>query len=424
MGTRALRFTPHGGIGLRMDDTEQRVLSAELSTPDSALERYAAELELLREMGIAISATLDPAEILRLVCERSRDLFDAPFTAAALPRPDGRAWECGGAGAAELLDRVALRFATRLAAGETVVEGAAPPHGTQHVGAVVGVPLRHGDQVHGTLLLGWERPRALALETVRLAETLGVHVAASLQNARLMEEMRSSTLRRDRFFSAVSHDLRTPITAIIGYSELLLDGVAGDLAHPQREMIERISHVSGHLSQLVGDILDLTRLDAGRVKFHRECVSLRALLEDAVVAVQPQARHKGLGLTVDLGAAADRRVSVDRFRVRQVLVNLLSNAVKFTQAGEVRVSACCDDGETRIAVADTGPGIPPGSEESIFEEFFQLASGCPPDGEPGSGLGLAISRRLARAMGGELSVRSACGEGSVFTLHLPESPDA
>ncbi len=408
---------------LHTEEAERRVLSAELSARSQELERYAEELERLREIGVAVSSTLDPAEILRIVCESARRLFDAPFVAATLPRPDARAWECGGHGAAELLDRVAIRFGDALAAGETVVEEAVGRRDAEWVRAAVGVPLRQGAEVHGALLLGWNTPRSFPMETLRLAETLGVHVAASLQNARLVEEMRGAALRRDRFFSAISHDLRTPITAIVGYSELLLDGVAGDLCGRQQEMVERISQVSAHLSRLVGDILDLTRLDAGRVEFHREPTALDALVEEALVTVEPQARAKGLALRRELKAAGDRLVPVDRFRVRQVLVNLLSNAVKFTESGEVCVSAGCGEEASWIAVRDTGPGLPPGSQEAIFEEFLQLASDRCRRTEPGSGLGLAIARRLARAMGGDLRVESTLGNGALFTLYLPHPTD-
>src|SRR5687767_1004210 len=219
----------------------------------------------------------------------------------------------------------------------------------------------------------------------------------------------------------MSHDLRTPITAIVGYSELLADGIVGDLSRQQHEMVERISQVSQHLSQLVNDILDIAKLDAGRMEFHREPARIAELVDESLAAVVPQARAKGLALRTELDAEGAREVRVDRPRVRQILTNLLSNAVKFTPSGEAVVRAGSGAEGTWIAVADTGPGLPPGGEDAVFEEFLQLASGNRAKREPGSGLGLALSRRLARAMGGELSAGNRDDGGAVFTLHLADT---
>jgi len=285
--------------------------------------------------------------------------------------------------------------------------------------AAIAAPLRYGDEVQGVLLVAWRDPEELREESVHLAETLGVHTAIALHNARLYDELRRSKLARDRFFSAMSHDLRTPIAAIVGYSELLSDGIVGELTDKQHEMVERISQVAAHLSELVNDILDLAKLDAGRVELHPEPVQLGELVREAVLAVEPQARAKSLPLRLELDDADEQTVLVDPVRVRQILVNLLSNAVKFTHEGEVRVRASVAGLRTLITVHDTGPGLPPGSEEAVFEEFLQLASGRGTKQEPGSGLGLAVSRRLARAMGGDLTVKSTPGEGAAFTLYLP-----
>jgi signal transduction histidine kinase len=226
-------------------------------------------------------------------------------------------------------------------------------------------------------------------------------------------------VRRDRFFSAMSHDLRTPITAIVGYSELLQDGIVGELTERQQEMMGRICQVSGHLSQLVNDILDLAKLDAGRMEFQLLPIPLGELLDAAIATVEPQAAAKGLRVHVQ--GSSDVVVSADEPRVRQILVNLLSNAVKFTESGEVAVSAGVDGERGWIEVRDTGPGLPGGSEEAVFEEFLQLA----PKGkrEPGTGLGLAIARRLARAMDGDLTARNVDGSGAAFTLYLPSHRD-
>jgi signal transduction histidine kinase len=188
-------------------------------------------------------------------------------------------------------------------------------------------------------------------------------------------------------------------------------------------MVERISQVASHLSQLVNDILDMAKLDAGRMEFHREPVRMGDLVEEAAVAVRPQAQSKSLRLQLDVDGHGGAELRVDRPRVRQILVNLLSNAVKFTDHGEVCVVVGVDDGRGWIEVRDTGPGLPAGSEEEVFEEFLQIAAGNKSKREPGTGLGLAISRRLARAMGGDLTVRSEPGSGAAFTLFLPREAE-
>ncbi|HEX8358985.1 MAG TPA: HAMP domain-containing sensor histidine kinase, partial [Longimicrobium sp.] len=270
------------------------------------------------------------------------------------------------------------------------------------------------------LLVGWadgEVPPGGAALLEALAEQTSVALAGAARYA----EMRDAAVRRDRFFSAMSHDLRTPITAIVGYSELLQDGIVGDLTERQLEMVERICQVSGHLSQLVNDILDLARLDAGRMEFQLQPLELAELLDGALAAVEPQAAAKGLEVRVE--GPGGVLVVVDPTRVRQILVNLLSNAVKFTESGAVSVSAGVDGDRGWIEVRDTGPGLPGGSEEAVFEEFLQLAPAGKGKREPGTGLGLAIARRLARAMGGDLTARNVDGSGAAFTLYLPSHRD-
>ena len=367
------------------------------------------ELEALREIATATAASSGPEEVLRVLGERARALFAADHAAAV-------AGEAGEELPPEL---------------RCVLEGAAPvgtvalpelPGATGGEGelrSALAVPLRLEEETYGLLVLGWRRPHPLPEGTVVLAETVAAQGAVALHNARRCADLQRSTQARDRFFSAMSHDLRTPIAAIVGYSELLSDGIVGELTEKQHEMVERISQVAAHLSDLVDGILDLAKLDAGRVQLQPEPVVLRQLLQEAALAVEPQAEQKGLRLKLELDGAHEEVVKVDPVRVKQVVVNLLSNAVKFTEQGEVAVTAGVDDSQTWVTVRDTGPGLPQGSEEAVFEEFVQVASGEGEKREPGSGLGLAVSRRLARAMGGELVAESTPGEGSAFTLVLP-----
>ena len=381
-------------------------------------------------MAVAALDTTDADEVFRIVCALLPELLGADFAAVSVPLlEEVRDW-CAEqspprearARLMELLERV-RRSGEPLAAGaaeggllreEQVLPAA---FGT---GAALVLPLpQEGGGPWGALLVGWHGRRSLPEPVVRLARAVGEQAAAAFRSVARHDALRQAAVRRERFFSAMSHDLRTPITAIVGYSELLQDGIIGDLDTRQQEMVERISQVSSHLAELVNDILDIAKLDAGRMEFHRERVALGELVDEALPAVEPQARAKGLELRLDLDAERATVLEVDPSRVRQVLVNLLSNAVKFTERGRVAVAAGVDGARSWIEVADTGPGLPPGSEEAVFEEFLQIAAGNKAKREPGSGLGLAISRRLARAMGGDLTARNAEGGGAVFTLYLP-----
>jgi signal transduction histidine kinase len=392
--------------------------------------RRLRELDALRRMAVAAADTVSGDEIFAIVGEALHELLGADFALVSLPLFEGtREWCAGqeppreaGARLLEVLDRAR-------AGGETVVAGelsaaalglrgaqvVPPPYGAA---TAVAAPLR-GDEADGALLVGWHGARAVDAHAVRLAETVAEQAAVAFRNATRYDLLRQAAVRRERFFSAMSHDLRTPLTAIMGYSELLQDGIMGEMEPHQQEMVERICQVSGHLAELVNDVLDIAKLDAGRMEFHREPVPLGELVDEAMVAVQPQARSKGLELRLEVDGHRDVVLELDMGRVRQILVNLLSNAVKFTERGTVTLSAEVEEGRGWMRVSDTGPGLPAGSEEAVFEEFMQIASGNRAKREPGSGLGLAISRRLARAMGGDLTAANGEQGGAVFTLHLP-----
>ena len=379
--------------------------------PPQTGDPLAARLEALCGMAAETAGVMDVDEVWRILHTRAAEVLGADAVALHAPTlPQPRAWTAEGGEE----EREALAALVEEDGHE--VRPVQLPGG----GAGLLVPLRHRGETLGAMVAGWRGDGAEQAQTRRLAVLLGEQAAAVLANLRTYAQLTEAAFRRERFFSAMSHDLRTPITAIVGYSELLADGIVGDLNGQQLEMIERISQVSSHLSQLVNDILDLAKLDAGRMEFHREDVRLGELVDGALVAVEPQARSKKLPLRMEIDAHRDALLRVDPPRVRQILVNLLSNAVKFTEHGEVAVvSGSGDDGRISLEVRDTGPGLPAGSEEAVFEEFLQIAAGNKSKREPGSGLGLAISRRLARAMGGDLVARNVPPTGAAFTLVLP-----
>ncbi|CAN5643363.1 response regulator [soil metagenome] len=223
---------------------------------------------------------------------------------------------------------------------------------------------------------------------------------------------------RSRFYASMSHELRTPINAILGYSSLLLDNIYGPLNEKQITSITR-THVAGsHLLELVNDILDLSKIEAGKLELQFEPVQLPSLIEDLFITVMPFAEKHGVELTLDTTEEPWESITDPR-RVRQIGLNLFSNAIKFGAGKPVRVVCSrAQDGGLILEVSDQGSGIAEEDLERIFDEFVQLEQSV---SDPGTGLGLAISRRLAKLLGGSLTVESAVGEGSIFQLIVPRS---
>jgi PAS domain S-box-containing protein len=229
-----------------------------------------------------------------------------------------------------------------------------------------------------------------------------------------LERERANELR-SRFFAAMSHELRTPINAIIGYNELLLEGIYGALNAEQFRGIDRSQRAARHLLDLVTDVLDLSKIEAGKMEIVVEPTILTELVNDLFVTVRPLAERRMCELTFR-SEGCDEPILTDPRRLRQILLNLLSNAIKFGESKPVEtICRALPDGCVEVEVVDHGPGIASGDLEHIFEEFVQL----PNIEQGGTGLGLAISRRLATLLGGTLSVQSEPGDGSRFTLRLP-----
>jgi signal transduction histidine kinase len=222
---------------------------------------------------------------------------------------------------------------------------------------------------------------------------------------------------RNRFYASMSHELRTPINAVIGYSTLMLDNIYGPLNAKQKEGLQRTLKAARHLLELVNDVLDLSKIEAGKIELSLQPVMFPALVEDLFVTVRPLADEYGSSLSLDMESEPFNIVSDPR-RVRQILLNLLSNAIKFGEGKPIRV-VCkqCEDKGVEIEVVDEGVGIAKEDITRIFEEFVQVSESK----QPGTGLGLPISRRLAQLLDGSLTVYSTPGQGSAFRLTLPAS---
>jgi len=268
-------------------------------------------------------------------------------------------------------------------------------------------------------------PGEFSPETIDLLNTFATQSALAIQNARLFREIEDksaqlevATQHKSEFLANMSHELRTPLNAVIGFSEVLLERMFGDLNPKQDEYLQDILSSGRHLLSLINDILDLSKIEAGRMELELTTFDLPVALDNALTLVRERATRHGIRLDL----AVDDRVGAvvgDERKIKQVILNLLSNAVKFTpEGGRVTVRALPAGDAVEVAVSDTGIGIAPEDREAIFEEFRQVGSDYARKRE-GTGLGLTLARKFVELHGGTIRVESEVGRGSTFTVALP-----
>jgi PAS domain S-box-containing protein len=242
------------------------------------------------------------------------------------------------------------------------------------------------------------------------------------QNERLLwqsEELAKANKLKSDFLANMSHELRTPLNAVIGYAALMIDGITGDLTAVQHEYVMRSRTAAEHLLSLINDILDLAKIEAGKMPVYVENVSMPQLINEVAQQVEPMAKSKHLTFTTAVSPDSPS-VETDKTKVKQILLNLLSNAVKFTNRGSVHLAVDWDDRSVLLAVTDTGVGIKPDEIDLIWEDFRQLDQSRTRS-YGGTGLGLSITRRLTQQLGAEIAVSSVFGEGTTFSVRLPRA---
>ena len=420
-------------------------LFKELEARTGELTRSVDQLTALSEVGRAVSSTLDLGTVRTTIVSRAVQL--SRLDGGVVFEYDGAAEEFVNRAATETGGALAeARRATRIRKGDGMVgrtaitlEPAQVPDITvlgaydsplrvnlieSGVRAILAVPMVREDRLIGCLVVSRNRPGDFPDEAVELLRTFATQSALAIQNARLFKEiedksrqLEAASRHKSEFLANMSHELRTPLNAIIGFSEVLGERMFGALNEKQEEYLKDI-HASGqHLLSLINDILDLSKIEAGRMELEPTDFNLPTTLDNALTLVRERAGRRGiaLGLTVDERLELIR---ADERKVRQVMLNLLSNAIKFTpEGGRIEVRAVPVDRMVEISVSDTGAGIAPEDQEAIFEEFRQVGTAAKK--VEGTGLGLALSQKFVELHGGRIWVKSEVGAGSTFTFTIP-----
>jgi signal transduction histidine kinase/ActR/RegA family two-component response regulator len=417
-------------------------LVQQLESRGAELARRVGELEALREIGEAVNSSLDVSKVLSTIAKHAvrisatdggsimeYDEKQRCFLVRSVYQTDP-----------SVIERLRT---TRIHLDETLVGRAAklgrplavPDLSTADVDphlavlyeagwrSLVAVPLLREGQIVGSLVVRRKRPGEFSAETLALLEMFADQSTLALLNAQLYRELkqRSAELEvasrhKSEFLASMSHELRTPLNAVLGFSEVLLERMFGDLNERQEEYLRDIHGSGKHLLELLNEILDLSKVEAGRMELEYSTFPLRRLLENTVSMLRERATAHGIDLRVEVGPGIDE-VYADELRLKQVVLNLMTNAVKFTgDGGSVVVRATRSGADVHIEVTDTGRGVPPEDREKIFESFQQGGRG--PSQEEGTGLGLTLSRRIVELLGGRMWLESEVGVGSTFGFSL------
>jgi signal transduction histidine kinase len=281
------------------------------------------------------------------------------------------------------------------------------------------VPMKVRDAVVGSLTIASRRSgRRFSASDLAISEELASRIARAIETARLYESTLTASHAKSNFLAVMSHELHTPLNAILGYADLALMDVPAEIPAEAKTHIERIRAAVKHLLRLVDDVLSFARADSGQDRLRIEPVRLDVVVSDAVALIRPAADAKRLAVNVH--TQPDAVIETDAARLSQILNNLLTNAVKFTAEGELVVDARMDGDHAIIRVSDTGIGIAAGHHGRIFDPFWQVDQGHARQ-FGGTGIGLGVARHLARVLGGRVDVQSELGAGSSFVLRIPGS---
>jgi signal transduction histidine kinase len=417
-------------------------LVQQLEARGAELARKVGELEALREIGEAVSSSLEVSKVLSTIAKHAVKISATDGGSIMEYDEDERCFLVRSVfqtepGVIEQLRKTrihldeslvgrAAKLGRPLAIADLGTVGLDPHLAVLYEAgwrSVVAVPLLRGGQIVGSLVVRRKRPGEFSAESLSLLEMFADQSTLALQNAQLYRELkqRSAELEvasrhKSEFLASMSHELRTPLNAVLGFSEVLLERMFGDLNERQEEYLRDIHGSGTHLLELLNEILDLSKVEAGRMELEYTTFPLRRVLDNTASMLRERAAAQGVELRVEVAPGVDE-VYADELRLKQVVLNLMTNAVKFTDnGGSVLVRAARSGADIQITVTDTGRGVPPEDRERIFESFQQGGRG--PSQEEGTGLGLTLSRRIVDLLGGRMWLDSEVGVGSTFGFSL------
>ena len=423
---------------------DQAVIAIEnvrlINETKEALKRQTAISEILRVIS---SSPTDVQAVLDAIAERAAQLCDA--SAASMYLTDGdtlRHLASKGPSAdpvghvdslpinrdsisgRALLERRTIEVEDMLGAGAEFPLSAEIARRAGHRTVVV-VPLFREGKPFGTILLRRQDVRPFSQQELALLQTFGDQAAIAIENVRLFREIEDKSRQlevankhKSEFLANMSHELRTPLNAIIGFSEVLLEKMFGEINAKQQDYLSDIHSSGRHLLALINDILDLSKIEAGRMELDPSDFDVPSALQNALTLVRERAQRHGIALSLNIDPEV-HDLRADERKFKQIVVNLLSNAVKFTpDGGSVALRARGIDTGLEVSVSDTGIGIAPEDQEKVFEEFRQVGGDYKTKQE-GTGLGLALARKFVQLHGGVISVKSELGKGATFTFTVP-----
>jgi signal transduction histidine kinase len=421
-------------------------LLQELQQRTQELVRSVGELKALGEVGQAVSSTLDLETVLTRIVSHAVQLsgtdggaiyeYDEQseeFLLRATDHMEEELIKALRANPPRLGDGVVGRAASGrepIQVTDISEEHGYPPRMREILGrygfrASLVIPLLREDRIFGALVVRRKSTGEFRPEVVELLKTFATQSTLAIQNARLFREIEDKSKQieaanrhKSEFLANMSHELRTPLTAIIGFSEVLSDKIFGELNEKQDDYIGDIVSSGRHLLSLINDILDLSKVEAGRMELDVTSFDLPMAIENALILIRERATRHGIKVEHKIDERLGEVVGDER-KFKQILLNLLSNAVKFTpEGGSIGVSAALTKEAVEVAVSDTGIGIAPENQETIFEEFRQVGTDASKKRE-GTGLGLTLTKKFVELHGGTIRVESTVGKGSTFTFTLP-----
>ena len=426
-------------LGVAEDITEHKQAS-------EALARRATELATVAQVSTTASTVLDPDLLLQAVVDLTKEQFGLYHAHIYLAN---ESWNTLllAAGSGEVGRKlVAEEHAIPMSLEQSLVARAARQRSSIIVNDVrsepgflpnpmlpetlaeMAVPMIVGNTLLGVFDVQSNNLQGFSSEDAHIFTTLAAQVAVALQNARLYVEQSATVTQlreldrlKSSFLANMSHELRTPLNSILGFTDVMLEGLDGDLTDYMDNDLRLIQKNGQHLLHLINDVLDMAKIESGRMNLHPETFKLHSVLDEVTSITSTLASEKNLSLFIDENSDQEIEVYADNTRLRQVVINLVNNSIKFTEKGKIILSASPMEGaRVLISVKDTGIGIPPDKLEAIFQEFTQVDTSTTRKAG-GTGLGLPISRRLVEMHGGRLWAESTGveGEGSIFHVELP-----